>query len=166
MNKPVVLEQLNHFIGHASKATYASSGGKVDEPWRKGFIELEYAEEDWYYRDSYAGFLRSWGQEVVWYQDRPFWTCLYGGGMVDDCMDTALANETFGFLKKVLSAGEKENEFQPRGPKNFEDGEWKYHCEVEGEIQKFKGQEFISKVGKIVFTHDFEGGLVVGQDEE
>jgi hypothetical protein len=163
MSKDLITE-LNTFIGQASKSTYASGGGKVEESWRKGFNELEHAEGDWYYRDSYTGFLRSWGQEVVWYQDKPFWTCLYGGGMVDSHMDDNFANETFTFLKKVLSAGEKESEFQPRGPKDFEEGDWAYHCELEGDIKKFKGNEFISHLGEVVFTHEFQGGLVIGQD--
>lgn len=165
MNKELLIE-LNRFIGQASKATYASGGGKVDEPWRKGFKELEHTEGDWYYRDSYAGFLRSWGQEVVWYHNQPLWTCLYGGGMVDGHMDVDFANETFTFLKKVLSAGEKESEFQPRGPQDFEYSEWKYRCEIEGDIKKFKGHEFISRAGTVVFTHEFGGGLVIGRDKD
>ena len=152
-------------MGKAAKATYASGGGKVDEPWRKGFKELEYSDGEWYYRDSYTGFLRSWGQEVIWFKDQPFWTCLYGGGMTDENMDSTMANDTFTFLKKVLSSGEKENQFQPRGPEDFQDGEWQYHCEVKGTIEKFNGDEFIRINGKIVFTHDFVGGLVIGQDE-
>lgn len=164
--KTDLLTLLNQFIGKASKATYAGGGGKVDKPWRKGFKELEHKEGDWYYRDSYTGFLRSWGQEVVWHKDQPFWTCLYGGGMSDDCMDNSFAEETFTFLKKVLSAGEKENQFQPRGPKDFQDGEWQYHCEVDGTIEKFNGHEAISLKGKTVFTHDFVGGLVIGEDKD
>ncbi len=160
-----LVTELNQFIGQASKATYAGGGGKVEKPWRKGFRELEYSNGDWYYRDSYTGFLRSWGQEVVWFKNQPFWTCLYGGGMSNEKMDNNLANETFTFLKKVLSSGEKENQFQPRGPKDFQDGQWQYHCKVDGTIEKFKGNEFISRNGKIVFTHDFVGGLVIGQDE-
>jgi hypothetical protein len=165
MSKDLIAE-LNKFIGQASKATYASGGGKVKEPWRKGFNELEHTEGDWYYRDSYTGFLKSWGQEVVWYQDQPFWTCLYGGGMVNYHMDADLANETFNFLKKVLSAGDKENKFLPRGPEYFEEGDWAYICELFGGIKKFHGNETITLKGQTVFTHDFMGGLVIGEDED
>jgi hypothetical protein len=165
MNKELTIE-LNKFLGRASKATYASGGGAVSDPWRKGFKELEYTEGEWYYRDSYTGYLRSWGQEVVWYQGQPFWTCLYGGGMVDSRMDEGFAKETFTFFKKALSAGEKENDFQPRGPNTFKDGEWNYQCKVAGDIKKFSGDESISYQGTIVFTHEFEGGLVVGQDND
>ena len=111
-----LLHNLHQFMAKASKATYASGGGKVDKPWRQGFKELEYREGDWYYRDSYTGFLRSWGQEVVWYKNKPVWTCLYGGGMEPDKMNVSFANETFGFLKKAFLAGDKENKFQHRNP--------------------------------------------------
>lgn len=155
-----LLRDLNQFMGHASKVTYASSGGKV-ESWRKGFEELEYTEGDWYYRDSYTGSLRSWGQEVIWYKGEPIWSCLYGGGMTPEKMDTTFARETFGFLKKAFLIGDKENTFQPRGPVDFQDGDWKYHCELNGDITKFKGTESISRNNTVVFTHDFVGGLVV-----
>lgn len=154
------LRQLNGFIGRASKATYASGGGKV-ESWRKGFDELEYTENDWYYRDSYTGFLRSWGQEVVWLYGKPVWSCLYGGGMSESKLEGTFAEETFRFLQKVLSSGDKETAFQPRGPKLLEDGEWRYECEVGGAIEKFAGRESIRYRGEVVFTHEFFGGLVI-----
>jgi hypothetical protein len=162
MDKQELLE-LNRFMGRASKATYASGGGKV-KPWREGFNELEYKDGDWYYRDSYAGFLRSWGQEVIWYKDKPVWTCSYGGGMTDENMDVEFANETFSFLKKVFMAGDKENMFQPRGPEDYQDNEWKYHSELNGDISKFSGNEFITKKDQVVFTHNFVGGLVIDRN--
>ena len=77
--------------------------------------------------------------------------------------DANFAHETFDFLKKALSAGEKKSEFQPRGPKLFIAGDWRYVCDWSGDISKFKGYEEISFNGESVFTHDFLGGLVVGK---
>jgi Domain of unknown function (DUF5680) len=154
-----LLQELNRFIGRASRATYASGGGEV-APWRKGFKELEHREGDWYYRDSYTGSLRSWGQEVIWYKDEPVWSCLYGGGMSSENMNAASATETFDFLKKALLAGEKEGIFQPRGPVDFQDGEWAYHCNLNGDSTLFRGDEHISRNGIVVFTHNFFGGVV------
>ena len=155
-----LLVALNGFLGRASKATYAGDGNEV-ETQRKGFKELEYSEADWYYRDSYTGYLRSWGQEVVYHENKPYWTCLYGGGMNEDNMNSGFADKTFNFLKKALSEGEKESSFQPRGPKEFTDDSWSYECNVDGSIDKFSGHEVIKYNNKIVFTHDFFGGLVV-----
>src|SRR3989304_1980540 len=105
-----LLDQLHKFLREASKATYAGDGAEA-EPWRKGFKELEYRDGDWYYRDSYTGFFQSWGQEIVWYQDKPVWNSLYGGGMVEEFHgDRDFAKQTFEFLKKALR--QKESEFQ------------------------------------------------------
>jgi hypothetical protein len=151
---------LNGFLSRASKATYAGNGNEA-KAWRKGFKELEYGEGDWYYRDSYSGYLRSWGQEVVWLNDEPIWTCLYGGGMTKNYMDGDFAEKTFTFLKRALSEGNKEISFQPRGPEELIAGSWKYQCKLEGDINKFSGHEFIEYEKEIVFTHDFFGGAVI-----
>ncbi|HSX42725.1 MAG TPA: DUF5680 domain-containing protein [Candidatus Saccharimonadales bacterium] len=159
MNKES-LKELNGFLGRASKVTYAGGGAEA-ESRLTGFKELEYRESDWYYCDSYCGSLRSWGREVVWQDDKPVWTCLYGGGMTKNHLDQEFATKTFGFLKKALSTGDKENIFQPRGPEAFSDGGWSYQCKMEGTIDKFKGHESISYGGETVFTHDFFGGTVI-----
>ncbi len=145
------------FSRRASKATYAGDGSEV-KPWRSGFKELEYSENDWYYRDSYSGYLRSREQEVVWYNDAPTWTCLYGGGMAENNINNEFARKTFSCLKVVLSSGEKGTTFQPRGPKELAKGNWRYKCELEGSLAKFSGHESIIYNSTIVFTHDFIGG--------
>jgi Domain of unknown function (DUF5680) len=81
--------------------------------------------------------------------------------MAENHMDGALAAKTFTFLKKALSTGDKETTFQPRGPKELSDGRWSYQCRIEGTIEKFSGHETISYNDKIVFTHDFFGGIVI-----
>jgi len=158
-----LLQELNYFLGKASLSTYAGGGLEVD-PEELGFKELEFKEGNWYYKDSYTGFFQSWGREVVWHKNKPFWTQIYGGGMTEDFQnETAFAHETFDFLKKSLSAGEKQKGFQPRGPKEFTTGDWKYFCEWKGNISKFEGHEKILFKKKIVFTHDFLGGLILAR---
>ena len=153
------LEQLDDFLGRAALATYAG-GGPENDPETPGFKELEYEEGDWHYRDSYCGFFQSWGREVVWYKNKPVWVSLYGGGMEEKYRtDGEFTHHAFQFLKKALSAGEKQKAFQPRGPKALQDGEWKYVCNWNGDIKKFSGREEILYKNEIVFTHDFIGGL-------
>jgi hypothetical protein len=160
MNQELLIA-LHDFFVEAALATYAGGGGEVD-PWRTGFSELEYRKGDWYYRDSYTGYFRSWGQETIWYQDKPLWTSLYGGGMTDDRRgDKEFAGKTFNFLKKALASGEKGTQFQPRGPEKFTDGDWSYLCSLDGDIMKFQGAESISFEGRVIFTHSFIGGLIV-----
>jgi len=154
---------LNLFLGKASLVTYAGGGSETD-PTEHGFKELGFKEGDWNYKDSYTGFFQSWGREMVWFQGKPFWAQLYGGGMAPEHQgDEGFAHKTFSFLKKVLSTGEKSKTFQPRGPTSFRDEEWEYMCEWQGNIQKFNGNEMIRYKGKVVFTHDFFGGLIVSK---
>jgi hypothetical protein len=158
-----LLQELNRFLGKAALNTYAAGGPEVD-PEEPGFKELEFKKGGWYYKDSYAGFFQSWGREVVWHNQKPFWTQIYGGGMTAKFQnDTKFAHETFDFLKKALSAGGKQEDFQPRGPKSFSEGDWEYFCEWNGDITKFDGYEKILFKKEIVFTHDFSGGLILAR---
>jgi hypothetical protein len=154
-----LLQSLLQFLTKASLATYVGGGSEI-EPQRPKFNELAYEEGDWTYRDSYSGYFQSCGQEVVWHKQKPFWTQLYGGGMESSHQnDKSFADLTFQFLKKAMSSGKDESIFQPRGPKNLKKGDWEYVCEWGGDITKFKGHEKILFKTKVVFTHDFFGGL-------
>ena len=156
-----VLSALNYFLGKATKATYAGGGLRLETSQRPNFIELEYDEEPWSYRDSYAGFIRSVGHEVVWHEGRPFWSMTYYGGMTSEFTGSnEFAEQTFLFLKKAMSTGEKGVVFQPRGPDVFVDRNWKYECEWSGSISDFKGSEEIRFDGEIAFTHFFCGGTI------
>lgn len=156
-----MLKELNRFLGTASLSTYAGSGPEAD-PEKPDFKELEYKEGKWRYLDSYTGFFQSWGRETVWYDNKPFWVQVYGGGMAEKFQDDKeFAHKTFEFLKKALSAGEKQKSFQPRGPNTFADGDYEYSCEWRGDISKFDGHEKILFKGELVFTHVFLGGLIL-----
>lgn len=158
-----LLAELNRFLGKAALHTYAGGGREVD-PEEAGFKELKFKENGWEYQDSYTGFFQSWGRETIWRHKKPVWTQLYGGGMTQKFQnDARFAHETFDFLKKALSAGEKQTDFQPRGPQKFTDDDWEYFSEWQGDITKFKGQEKIMFEKEIVFTHDFEGGLILAR---
>jgi hypothetical protein len=151
--------ELKQFLNAAISQTYTRDGLRV-ESQRSGFYELEYSEGDWLYRDSFAGFFRSWGQEVVWHLGIPVWSSCYGGGMEDAYLnDQEFTHQTFEFLKKSLSY--KSEKFQPRGPNKFSDNDWQYRCSWTGDITKFKGSEEISFQDKLVFTHEFFGGNVI-----
>lgn len=147
-------KQLFDFIDKAGKATWAG-GGKEVKPERKDFHELEFRDDDFYYRDSYAGHYRSRGMELVRYKEKPIWASLYGGGMVEG--QEGLANETFKFLQKAMSTNEKG--FQSfRGPHKFSDGYWQYKYEQNGDVFELNGYEEIYYKGKLVFFHRIIGG--------
>jgi len=160
-----LLKEMNKFLGEAALKTYIGGGKSVDpEDAEKGMKELEYGNKNgkWYYKDSYSGFFQSWGREVIWYNGKPLWAQIYGGGMQPEFHKNPIfTHKTFDFLKKAMSAGDKVNRFQPRGPKVFKQEDWEYKSKMKGNIKKFEGKEKITYKKKIVFTHDFHGGLFI-----
>ena len=159
-----LIKEMNAFLGRAMLATYAGGGAETRPKELPGFRELEYKEGDWYYKDSYTGYFQSWGRETVWLKGKPFWTQLYGGGIVPEKQkDKKLVAQAFVFLKECMSTGEKSKGFQPRGPKSYKSGDWSYTSTWKGTIKHYTGEEKIKLKGKVVFTHRFIGGLVLAR---
>lgn len=159
-NFPITKEELLAFLDRAGKATYAGGGKDEENPERAGFIELLYTEGDFSYRDSYTGYYRSRGMEVVRYKGMPIWTSMYGGGMAEG--KDELADITFDFLKKALGA--REEGFESfRGPHVLEDGDWKHTYTQEGNALEFSGYQEIYYKGELVFFHRIIGGVVEGK---
>lgn len=73
MKIAIDIKQLREFIGRAGAATYAGGGAVEENPEREGFIELVYTEGELVYRDSYTGYRRSRGIELVRKNWEPIW---------------------------------------------------------------------------------------------
>jgi hypothetical protein len=156
------MKELSEFIIKAKKQTYAI-GGKEVAPERPGFKELKYAEGDYCYRDSYAGFFFAPGQEIVRLKSMPIWSMSYSGGMLSKHHgDTALAEKTFDFLKKALTKIPANKPF--RGPSRFKTGDFEYVNRVKGDITDFIGQEKILFKGKEIFMQNYIGGVIVQRE--
>ena len=151
-------DQLYEFIHKATAATYASGGAYEKVSERPEFLEMTFKSGDWSYRDSYTGFYRSRGMEVIRYQDQPVWTSAYGGGMVKGCEPQA--SETFNFLKRAMLA-KSEDKQSFRGPDCFKEGDWEYRYIQKGDVAQFTGHEEIHFQDKLFFFHDIIGGLVI-----
>lgn len=154
-------KDLLSFLEKATQATYAGNGVYEKTPERAGFHELIFQEGNLFYRDSYSGYIRSWGEELVRYKDKPIWTSLYGGGMVAG--KESLADVTFEFLKKVLSIKEK-GIFSARGPEHFEEEDWKHTYQQTGSYANFSGYQEIFYQGELVFYHHVIGGLILQKE--
>ena len=144
----------------AKTKTYAGDGAEV-KPQRPGFSELEYAEGDFDYRDSYAGFFSAPGQEVVRFKGIPVWVMAYSGGMLPQFRDADFAERAFAFLKKALLLVKESRPF--RGPNNLKKGDFEYVDSSEGDIRSFLGRERILYKGQEVFRQDYIGGLIIGK---
>lgn len=157
---PFSVQELYTFIKKAGQATYAGGGKFLKDPERPGFSELEYSEGDFSYRDSFAGFYRSRGMEVVRYQDNPIWASSYGGGMTQG--HDQLASETFSFLKSALFQ-KSDREQSLRGPASFSNGDWVYEYNQDGTLIEFSGFEKILFKNDVVFEHRIIGGMIEGR---
>lgn len=158
------LEKLARFLVKAKKNTYASANKMNIETERPLHNELEFSEEEFYYRDSYVGFFQAPGMEEVRLgkNGETIWTMAYSGGMLPEYQEISniiFAKKTFTFLKKALSLIEESKPY--RGPEELIDGDWKYECSVEGNLKRFKGHEKIFYKNKEIFNQDFIGGIVL-----
>ncbi len=151
------LSKLQNFIQKAGVETYAGGGKEEENPERPGFKELVYTEGDWNYRDSYTGFYKARGMEVVRYKDIPAWTASYGGGMMNG--KEGLAKETYTFLKNAMLAKDLAK-YSARGPQSFKDGDYEYKYTQDGGIEEFNGYEEIFLKGELVFFHRIIGGII------
>lgn len=156
------LEKLAKFLVKAKTQTYASVDSQEIKAERPEHKELEFAEDGFYYRDSYIGFFQAPGMEEVRLKKdgKTIWTMAYSGGMLPTFhKDIEFAKETFNFLKKALSLVTEEIPF--RGPKRLNENYWKYTNKVDGDILRFIGHEKIFYKGKEVFNQDYIGGIVI-----
>lgn len=151
---------LYNFIKKASHQTWAGGGQYEEVVERSDHKELLFKDKgkDLEYRDSFVGYTRSHGSEVVRYKDKPIWATGYRGGMVEGF--EKLADDTFEFLKKAMTIKEEGfNSF--RGPHEMLKGDWKYEYKQEGDLKEFFGSEKIYHKDTLVFYHRIVGGLVV-----
>ena len=151
------IQLLREFVFRAAAATYAGGGKEETNPQRPGFKELVYCEGNWNYRDSYTGFYRARGMEVVRHKDIPVWIASYGGGMMTGKEN--LAKATYSFLKKAM-LGKDPNIFSARGPQTFKNGDYEYKYIQDGDIEEFNGYEEIYFKGDLVFFHRIIGGII------
>lgn len=159
----VDLTELQEFVVEAGKNSYA---GNI-EPKRMpdGSKTYTFQKGNFHYTDNYAGSFQAPGNEIVRWQredGQRIWQMSYSGGMLPEFWDDEiLAKKTFEFLKRVLIKGDFENPF--RGPPEFEDENFFYGMNVNGNIKKFSGDEDIlyKKINEIVFSQDFIGGLAI-----
>lgn len=153
------LLELKKFLVEAKKRTYAG-GGKEITPQRPDFIELEFRQGHWYYRDSYYGLFQAPGQEVVRFNGKPVWAMAYSGGMLPKYHgDEKFALKTFGFLKKVMLRVTENEPF--RGPRRYSENDYEYVNELKGDVTNFVGTEKIFYKGKEVFRQHYHGGLII-----
>ena len=147
---------LNDFLVKAKTNTYASNGEGGERALEDGAKELIYEQGEYKYRDQYFGSNSFIGEEIVWQNGKAIWGMNYYGKIVSDKIDN---DRLYPFLKKALMLVKTDRPF--RGPDDFHDGEWEYHDENNGEVDKFDGTETIYFKKEKVFELRYHGGAIV-----
>lgn len=143
-------KQIIDFIIEAKRNTYADKNNQVESS-RDGSIDFEYSKGDYKYRDSYVGSKYFSGQEIVWIKNVPCWSMNYVGKVIDEPFSG-------DFLKEALKNNDIDMPY--RGPRLYENGDYTYLCNVEGDMDWFEGRELIFYNNKQIYELNFHGGVL------
>ncbi len=141
------------FLIRAKQATYAS-GRAPDASSLPNSHDLHYIEGEYTYIDTYLGGFHFAGEEAVWLQAKPVWGMNYYGKMLVETIPDGFGE----FLKEALLHVPADRPY--RGPVDYTAGDFVYRCKVEGEMERFIGEEEILLNGKRVYWLAFHGGEI------
>ena len=146
------------FIRAAKLATYAAQGDSATVasllPSTK---QLEYENDEYLYRDVYAGMEFFVGQELVYEAGAAVWSMSYSGGVIVSATEAAMS-EVYRFLRTALL--QTTAELPLRGPRSLRAGQFHYSCAVAGQFTRFQGTELISIADSPVYELHFSGGTL------
>ena len=131
---------LIEFLIKAKTSTYTDGTKYKVESTRPCSIDYHYEEDSFIYHDNYFGSKEFYGEETVYFDDKPIWYMEYKGGVLND--------ETTDIYAKVLKPALKNvnNKLSLRGPKEFIVGDYKYTFETIGTLVSLKEKkEYIIK---------------------
>ncbi len=147
------LNQLKAFKKEASGAGYESENPKNEVKENDGSTTIWYESGDWKFHDNYFGGEPYGGRTIISYKNKPVWIMAYYGWL----NEMSNPNGAYLFLRKALRA-EKGEGF--RGPKEFNEGKFKYVNNWQGNLENYSGKEEIYLEGNLVYTAMYMGGLV------
>ena len=149
------LSILEEFIIRAKAATYVGSGIK-SLSHRPASHDLEYHEIPFDYLDSYFGGSDFIGEEVVYYKQLPVWAMNYYGRILEPSRITGA--EAGQVIKESLSRLYQERRFL--GGFELTTRYGTYTDTNQGKFTSFKGREWITRDGIMVYELHYHGGLI------
>lgn len=143
--------ELIEFLITAKKNTYASNNGEEIISSRPNSNDLIYENDKYKYLDSYFGGENFIGEEILYKNNIPIWGMNYCGIELNE-------NFSSKFLKEVLSNVTIDKPF--RGPEIYQDGDYLYICQNNGNFDRFSGKEEIYFHKEKVYECVFHGGII------
>ncbi|MBN2147291.1 MAG: hypothetical protein JW726_07875 [Anaerolineales bacterium] len=150
-----IIPQMEGFILRAKAATYVGGGQKL-LPYRLGSHDLQFAEGDWAYHDSYFGGSDFIGEEVVYYQHAAVWAMNYYGHILKP--EQISAAQAGAVIQQSLSKMYQEGRFL--GGFEHQAGPYTYYDTSHGDVSSFTGREWITFQGEMVYELIYHGGLI------
>ncbi|MBQ0161837.1 MAG: helix-turn-helix transcriptional regulator [Treponema sp.] len=138
------------FLIRAKQKTYAGHGAEVTSS-RPASHDLRYEEGNLLYIDTFLGGEKFTGEEALWKDGIPLWSMNYSGRVTGE-------NFSGDFLKEVLFNVPASAPY--RGPAIYKNGDYSYHCKVDGSFEWFQGYEEIFYLDKKIYELYFHGGIV------
>lgn len=152
------LTNLQNFLIEAKQQTYANENVEKISSTRRGSHDYEYKKDDWTYHDTYFGGTIFQGQEVVYKEgENPIWGMVYYGKTLDETLSEEAMDKA---LRPALMQVGQDNIIPVRGPREFNNQEYKYTFQAIGDLMNFEGEEVIEKDGKKVYTLKCQGGII------
>lgn len=152
LNKKAAVElgEIIPFLVRAKKNTYAGKAHEIKAS-RPQSHDFSYEEKEYMYYDTYLGGEKFAGEEAVWKHGEPVWSMNYVGRVIGE-------HFSGDFLKEALSRVPMERPF--RGPDIYTEGEYRYHCRVDGEFAWYQGCEEIFYMEERIYECYFHGGVI------
>jgi hypothetical protein len=149
------LKDLQDFILRAKSSSYVGAGAGSPS-CRPMSHDLQYAQGDWLYIDSYFGGSDFIGEEAVWYKGNPVWAMNYYGYILRP--ELISPAQTGGMIRSSLSHMYMENRFLGGFQRN--EGDLSYFDTSEGDVSRLTGHEWIQREGIRVYELVYHGGLI------
>jgi hypothetical protein len=148
------IEQLKNFLIDSNNAGYAGGESKKWIKEADGSRTIPFEKAPWKSHDNFFGGEPYGGRTVVFYEGKPVWMMVYYG-WVSEGVET---NPVYEALRNALKQMPKDYPF--RGPREYKEGEFTYTNSWDGEVDRFSGEEQITKKGELVYKANYMGGLV------
>ncbi|MBS35507.1 MAG: hypothetical protein CMO26_06230 [Thiotrichales bacterium] len=144
--------KFEEFLALARRETYAIPNGT---PLGDDTSHMAFDQGPWRYRDRYAGLNPYGGQELVWFEDNVVWLKNY---LAEVTSDVCALGDIYTFQR--LALGQPDPDHLMRGPAELRDGRFRYKNHIAGDIDRFKGEEFIYFDEQAVYHMILHGGRV------
>lgn len=151
------MNEIERFLIEAKTQTYANENIEKAASSRLNSKDYEYRKDNMIYHDTYFGGTSFIGEEVVYLDNKPYWGMNYYGVTLDKTLGEEAVDKV---LRPALMMVGKDDTIPVRGPKEFNNGEYRYTFIAEGDLSCFNGVETIYKNNKKVYELKCSGGSI------